>query len=474
MRWPALLGPPSTGAQGRVAAAMAEAESGRLPRTLGRLDLVVLGVGAMVGGGVFILTGLVAAHEAGPAVVLAYLLAAAVCAIAALCYAELAAMMPVAGSAYSYAYVSMGELGGWLFGWLLVLEYALGAALVALGWAEYGLSFVRSLGVAGTALPSVPLLAALGILAAGGLLVLGVRPSAYAAGVLVLVKVGAIALFVAFGAAFVSPRNWLPFVPPPAGGAFGWAGVGRAAALVFFAYAGFDAVATAAQEARSPRRDLPAGILGALGIATLLYASVGLVLTGLIPYRRLGASALGDALGATGLGWVRFLVDVAVLAGLASVLLVLLLAQARVLFAMARDRLLPGVVARVHPRFGTPWLATLVTTGVVALAAALVSLRALGEVVSAAVLVSYGGVCLGVVLLRRAAPGVSRPFRVAASPALPLAGAAACGALLLVLPRSAWAQLAGWLALGAAVYGARRVLGGRAVRRPIGRRTGEG
>lgn len=445
--------PPDTrGARARVASALLEAESVPLPRRLGRLDLVVLGVGAMVGGGVFILTGLVAAHQAGPAVVLAYLVAAAVCAVAAACYAELAAMLPVAGSAYSYAYASMGELAGWLFGWLLLLEYALGAALVALGWAEYALSFARSIHLVGAGAPRGPLLAGLAILLTGGLLTLGVRPSAYAAGVLVLVKVSAIALFVAFGAAFVSPRNWLPFVPPASDGHFGWAGVARAAALVFFAYAGFDAVATGAQEARAPRRDLPAGILGSLAITTVLYVSVAVVLTGVVPYRRLGSAAIGEALGATGLGWVRFLVDAAVLAGLASVLLVLLLAQARVLFAMARDRLLPRPLARVHARFGTPWLATLVTTGVVAAAAASLTLDAIGEVVSAAVLVSYGGVCIGLVLLRRAAPEAPRPFRVALAPGLPLAGAAACGGLLLQLPRAAWLQLGLWLALGALVY----------------------
>jgi len=270
--------------------------------------------------------------------------------------------------------------------------------------------------------------------------------------------VAAIALFVAFGAPFVSARHWVPFVPPADGaGHFGWAGVGRAAALVFFAYAGFDAVATAAQEARSPRRDLPAGILGSLAIAALLYVTVALVLTGLVPYRQLGSSTIGDALGAVGLAWVRFLVDVAVLAGLASVLLVLLLAQTRVLFAMARDGLLPGVLARVGPRSGSPWAATLATTLAVALAAALLPLSALGEVVSAAVLLSYAGVCLAVVLLRRSAPERARAFRVPLAPALPLAGATACLALLSILPRNALLQVAIWLALGLLAHAARRL-----------------
>ena len=360
---------PEALAPAEIGRLLAHADDAGLPRTLSRLDLVVIGVGAMVGGGVFVLTGIVAARFAGPAVVAAYLLAGGACALTAACYAELAGMLPVSGGAYAYARAAFGEFAGWIVGWLLFLEYALGSALVASGWSEYALGLARGLGVP-SGLAVVRGLAPLAVVLVGALLALGVRPSAYAAAVLVLVKLAAAVLFVAFGAAFVQPSHWVPFVPPNAGsfGAFGVSGVVRATGLLFFAYAGFDAIPTAAQEARAPSRDVPSAILISVAVTVLVYLAVAGVLTGLVPARELGTVGLSQALAATGLGWLQVLVDAGVLAGLASVLVVMMLAQTRVAFAMARDGFLPRRAARVHPRLRTPLVATAATTALVAAA----------------------------------------------------------------------------------------------------------
>jgi len=443
-----------------IAQLRADAERSGLPRTLELADLLVLGVGATIGAGIFVVTGWVAAESAGPAIVLSFLLAGAVCLLAGLCYAELASMIPVAGSTYTYAYATAGEIFAWLVGWAALLEYLLGSAVVAIGWSGYLASFASHPGVALPTGGRVNVAAMAVVLLLTGVLTLGVRPSTYATGVLVLVKVGVIVLFLAFGAAFVEPRNWVPFVPPNRGafGEFGWSGVLRGAGLLFFAYIGFDAVSTAAQEARDPDRDLPRGILGSIVICALLYTAVAGVLTGLVPYPRLRAPMpFAVAAEAIGLPWLGFWIELGALAGLTSVLLVLLLGQARVVFAMSRDGLLPRLLGRVHPRFRAPHLATLATGGVTTLAAGFLPLSLVGEMVSVGTLVSFATVCVLVLVLRRTAPEAARPFRAPAAPWLPLLGALSCLYMLAAMPAAVWPASAAWFAVALLVYLAARL-----------------
>jgi APA family basic amino acid/polyamine antiporter len=445
-----------------------EAHAGTLKRVLGPVNLTTLGVGAIIGAGIFVLTGQAAAQYAGPAIIVSFVLAGIACTFAGLCYAELASMIPVAGSAYTYAYATMGELIAWIIGWDLILEYSLGAATVAVGWSGYVVSFLGDRGIQipgalaaapGTTTEGVVavfnLPASLIVLAVTALLVIGISESARVNAAIVIVKVMVILLFIGFGAAFINPDNLTPFVPPNTGtfGEFGWSGITRAAGVIFFAYIGFDAVSTAAQEAKNPQRDMPIGILASLAICTVLYIAVSLVLTGIVPYPTLNvADPIAVGIDATPLTWLQPLVKLGAIAGLSSVILVMLLAQPRIFYTMSRDGLLPRVVSRIHPRFKTPYLTTIITGVVVAIAAGLFPISVLGELVSIGTLLAFVIVCVGVLVLRRTNPEIQRPFRAPFMPWVPILGALTCFYLMAGLPLVTWERLAVWLAIGFVIY----------------------
>ncbi len=439
-------------------------------RCLGPFSLMSLGVGAIIGAGIFVLTGAAAARYAGPAIVLSFMLAGFACAIVALCYAELAALIPVSGSTYSYVYATLGEIFAWIIGWDLILEYAMGAATVAVGWSGYFVSLLKSLGLGlppaftqayGAALPgstdtalfNVP--AAAIVLVITALLTLGSRESARFNNVMVGFKLAVVVTVIAVGALHVAPANWTPFLPENTGefGHFGWSGVLRGGAVVFFAYIGFDAVSTAAQEAHRPQRDVPIGLLGALIVCTLLYIAVAAVITGLVPFPRLDvADPIAVAIDAIGLPSLALVVKFAALAGLTTVILVLLFGQSRIIFAIASDGLLPRFFSILHPRFKTPWISQLALGLVVALTAGFFPIGLLGEMVSIGTLAAFALVCLAVMHLRRTQPGTPRPFRVPGSPALPTLGILACLGLMASLPWETWTRLVVWLAVGLAIY----------------------
>ncbi len=440
---------------------------------LGPLALTTLGIGSVIGTGIFVLTGTVASLHAGPALVLSMIIAAVACALAGLCYAELAAMIPIAGSAYTYAHASAGQFVAWIIGWDLVLEYALSASTIAVGWSGYFVSFLRDLGLhlppqltaapgstafgaGGEPVPGVfNLPASFVILLVAGLLLVGISQSARANTVLVLIKVAVLLLFVGLGASYVQRENLTPFLPPNTGefGTFGWSGVMRGAAIMFFAYIGFDAVSTAAQEARNPQRDMPLGILGSLAICTVIYIAVAVVLLGIVPYQRLNvADPLAVGIDATGLTWFSPIVKVSAIFGLFSTMLVQLLGQSRIFYSMSRDGLLPDLFGKVHPRFRTPHLSTIITGAVVSVAAGLLPLGTLSQLVSIGSYLAFTLVCIGVIILRRTRPDLPRPFRVPGVPWVPLLGALVCLSQMASLPWSTWERLFVWLALGLAIY----------------------
>jgi APA family basic amino acid/polyamine antiporter len=451
----------------------AEAGRGLLRRSLGPVQLTALGVGSIIGTGIFVLTGTAASQNAGPALVLSMVIAGIACAFAGLCYAELAAMIPVAGSAYTYAYATIGEVVAWIIGWDLILEYALSGSTVAVGWSGYFVSLMRDLGVtvpaALTAAPGVQVvdvsgasvMGAFNLPAAGivllvtALLTIGIRESANANAVLVIIKSAVLVIFVVAGIAYVRRDNLVPFIPPNTGefGHFGWSGVLRGAGVMFFAYIGFDAVSTASQEARNPQRDLPIGILTSLVLCTVLYIAVATVLIGIVPYARLNvADPIAVGIDATGLTWFSPVVKVSALFGLFSTILVQLLGQTRIFFAMSRDGLLPDIFSRVHPRFRTPHLSTLLVGVVVALGAGLLPLHLLSTLVSMGTLLAFVLVCLGIVLLRRTAPELPRSFRTPGMPWVPILGALACLVQMVALPLATWIRLLVWLVAGMVIY----------------------
>ncbi len=456
-----------------IARFQAEGRAGTLTRALGPLQLTALGIGSVIGTGIFVMTGTAASLHAGPALLLSMLIAATGCALAGLCYAELASMIPVAGSAYTYAYATSGELMAWIIGWDLILEYALATATVAVGWSGYFNSLMDDFGLSLpawlTGPPGTTVMGANGVQVAGvfnlpaalivfvvvALLVIGIRQSASTNTVLVVVKVAVLVVFVVAGASYVNRANLTPFIPPNRGvfGEFGWSGILRGAAVMFFAYIGFDAVSTAAQEARNPQRDVPLGMLASLAICTVIYLSVATVLLGIVPYTRLNvADPLAVGIDATGMRWLSPVIKVSALFGLFSTMLVQLLAQTRIFFSMSRDGLLPEPFGRVHPRWRTPHISTVLTGTVVALAAGLLPIGLLGQLVSMGTLLAFVLVCIGIIILRKTAPDIHRPFRTPWVPGVPVAGALFCLVQMVSLPISTWLRLVIWLAVGMAVY----------------------
>jgi len=452
---------------------LAEAGAGTLRRELGPLALVTLGIGAVIGAGIFVLSGEVASLHAGPALTLSMALAGVACVFAGLCYAELASMIPVAGSAYTYAYATLGELVAWIIGWDLILEYSLSSSTVAVGWAGYAVTLLGEMGItfparlAGapgthialangtqvTALFNLP--AMLICLVLTGLLVLGIRESARVNTSIVIIKLVVLLLFIAVGIHYINPANLHPFIPPNTGvfGSFGWSGILRGAGIIFFAYIGFDAVSTASQEARNPGRDIPIGILVSLAICTLLYIAVGAVMTGLVPYSKLNvASPLAVAVQSTGLKWLPPIVNLGAVCGIASVILVNMLAQSRIFYSMSRDGLLPPIFARLHPRFRTPHITTAATGIIIAIASGLFPISVLGQLVSMGTLLAFAIVCAGVLILRRTEPDIPRPFRTPWTPGVPIVGTLICLYLMSGLPLPTWIRLFVWLAIGLSIY----------------------
>ncbi len=436
----------------------AGAQSGKvLKKTLGVWGLTALGIGAIIGTGIFVLTGKAAALSAGPAIVLSFVVAGIVSALAALCYAELASSVPVSGSAYTYVYATLGEVLAWIIGWGLILEYALGAATVAIGWSGYFSDFLAAtfnlkIPKALAANPFdggvVNLPAALIILILTALLIRGTSESVTVNKIIVAVKLSVVLFFIVIGVAHVHPANWHPFAP------FGFNGIINGAGLVFFAYIGFDAVSTSAEEVINPERDLPRGIIGSLAVCTLLYIIVSGVLTGIISYTRLNVpSPVSFSLIAIGLGWAGAVVAVGAIAGLTTVLLVMLYGQSRIFFAMSRDGLLPGIFSQVHPTFRTPYISSLLIGIVVAAVAAVAQLDVVANLVNIGTLVAFAMVSVGVIILRRRQPQLKRSFRVPFSPVVPALSAA--GAIYLIvrgLPLMTIVSYLTWLIIGLAVY----------------------
>lgn len=447
-----------------------------LKRSLGAVNLTLLGIGAIIGAGIFVLTGTAAAQYAGPAIVLSFVLAGLGCLFAGLCYAEFASMIPIAGSAYTYGYATLGELIAWIIGWDLILEYLFAASTVAVGWSGYFTSFLREeLGITipaalsnapftveGThtlvpsgAILNLPAMFLVAILTV--LLTIGIQESARLNNIIVFVKVLIVFLVIGFGFLYVTPSNWEPFIPPNEGafGRFGVSGIVRAAGVIFFAYIGFDAVSTAAQEARNPQRDLPIGIIGSLTICTVLYILMARVMTGLAHYSELNVAEpvyVAIAKAGPGLEWLRWLVGLGAIAGLASVVLVMLMAQPRIFYAMSRDGLLPPIFGRVHPRFQTPYLATIITGTVAMVIAGLFPIGLLGELVSIGTLLAFVIVSAGVLVLRYRSPNLHRPFRTPLVPVVPIVAILICGYMMYGLPTDTWIRLAIWLGLGLAIY----------------------
>ena len=460
-----------------VAELSAHAESTQqLKRTLSVVSLTAFGIGSIIGTGIFVLTGTAAANHAGPALALSFVLAGCGCALAALCYAEFAAMVPVSGSAYSYAYAAFGEVVAWFIGWNLVLEYTFSVATVSVGWSGYVTSLLAQFGVhLPEALTQAPydrgpgnfsivrtgalvnLPAVLIVAAVAAICYVGIRQSSTTNTIIVAVKIGVVAAFVLMGMSHVNPANWHPFIPPNTGhfGEFGWSGIFAASGVIVFAYIGFDAISTCAQEARNPHRDLPISILSSLAICTVLYMATAVVLTGMVHYTELNVAA-PVALALDMHAELRSLgipVKIGAIAGMTSVMLVMTVGQARIFMIMGADGLLPRWFARVHPRFKTPANGTWLTGLAAAVIGGLFPVRVLGELVSIGTLLAFITVCLGVLVLRKTRPELPRPFRVPWPWVTCVGGAVACTAMILSLPGDTWIRLAVWTVIGFLIYG---------------------
>ncbi len=457
-----------------VADIIAEGSGHILSKSLGPVSLVALGIGCIIGAGIFVLTGTAAANYAGPAIMLSFVVGGIACAFVGLCYAELSSLLPVSGSTYTYTYATLGEFAAWVIGWDLVLEYAMGASTVAVGWSGYIVSLLHNFGIDfppayaaapytvfkmadGTTVEGiVNLPAAFIILLLTGLLIGGTKESARLNNFMVGVKLIVVVAFILLGLRYVNPANWHPFIPDNTGefGHFGWTGVMRGASVVFFAFIGFDAVSTAAQEARKPQTDMPIGILGSLFICTALYIAVSAVLTGLVPYKDLVgvADPIAKAVDVVGLTWFSVLIKIGAIAGLTTVILVLLYGQSRIFFQIARDGLLPAKFGEVHHRLGTPHFSLGLIGVVVAIVAALTPIDVLGEMVSIGTLFAFVLVCSAVVYLRKSDAQIARPFRTPAVPVVPLLGILCSLALMVFLPWETWLRLIVWLVIGLGVY----------------------
>jgi APA family basic amino acid/polyamine antiporter len=446
-----------------------------LQRALGPIGLTSLGIGVTIGAGIFVITGTAAATYAGPAIIVSFIIAGVGCLFAALCYAELASMIPVSGSAYTYTYATMGRLMAWIIGWDLVLEYGISASAVAAGWTGYLGSFLQQVGVT---LPAALATAPLGLDKAGAIvmtgawlnvpaaalilfltaiLVLGVRESAGFNNFMVLIKLSIIFLIIIFGLPLIKLDNLTPFIPPSVPHDFwhfGWGGILRASGVIFFAYIGFDSVSVAAQEARNPQRDVPIGILASLAVCTVLYILMSITMTGLVKYTSLNVpNPASVAIGAVpSLAWLKPLVDIAAIAGLGTVVFVSLYGQARIFYSMSRDGFLPPLFSAIHAQFRTPHRGTIVTGLFAAVLAGLLPLDILGELVSIGTLAAFVLVCIGVMVLRVTAPNAPRPFRTPWSPLVPILGVVVCGAMILLLPPDTWIRLAVWFAIGMVIF----------------------
>jgi APA family basic amino acid/polyamine antiporter len=447
-----------------IARIMRESEAGehQLKRTLGPVQLIALGIGAIIGAGLFALTPKAAHDNAGPAVVFSFIVAAFGCAFAGMCYSEFATMIPIAGSAYTYAYATMGELLAWIIGWDLVLEYATGAATVSVSWSKY---LVRLLKEFGVVLPQqltssyfegglVNLPAIFIIIVVSTVLIIGIQESARLNGLIVALKVAIVVLVIGLGFGFINHANYVPFVPPNTGefGHFGWSGVMRAAGVIFFAYIGFDAVSTAAQEAKNPKRDMPIGIIGSLLICTLLYVGFAYVLSGIVNYKDMTDTAIYEALHNIGYDWLGTGVVIGILAGYTSVILVMLLGQSRVFYSMSRDGLLPKIFSDIHPKFKTPWRCNLIFMVFVSLFSGFVPLSSLGDMTSIGTLLAFVIVCAGVMVMRKTHPHLPRPYKTPLVPVVPILGIVVCFAMMAALDALTWIRLVVWLAIGLAIY----------------------
>lgn len=455
-----------------VAQIQAEAKNHALKRTLGKWNLVSLGIGCIIGAGIFVMTGTAAANHAGPAIILSFVFAGLACAFAGLCYAELASVLPVSGSAYTYAYVTLGEVFAWIMGWLLVLEYGLAASTVAVGWSGYIVSFMKDFGVLipptlsaatgttvtladGTTTEAIFNLPAFsGIVAVSLLLILGVKESATVNNVIVFVKVSVILAFIAIGALYVNPDNWSPFIPENEGpGKYGVDGILRAASIIFFAYVGFEAVSTAAAEAKNPQKDMPFGIIGSLIICTILYMLMAGVLTGIVHFTALNVpDPLAVAVDEIGLGWFAFVIKVGAIMGLSSVMLVLMYGQTRIFYTMSKDGLLPKFISKVHPKYQTPYVNTLLVGALVAVAAGTMPISELGDLVSLGTLCAFAIVCLSVLYLHYKEPNLQRPYNTPWKPFVPLAGIGFCVYLIAQMPWETFVKLKLFFLAGAIIY----------------------
>ena len=474
----------------------AEVGENTLKRSLSSLNLITLGIGAIIGAGIFVLTGQAAALHAGPAVSLSFILAGIVCAFAGLCYAEFASIIPIAGSAYTYGYATLGEFVAWIIGWDLVLEYAFGAATVASGWSGYFTNLLQQMhiyippqltatpgtplvfyqdrwmmlaslpsGIDVTSLPHATgvfnLVAMLAILAITTILVIGIKESANFNSAIVIVKLAIVGIFIVLGGYFLiqhpslALHNWHPFIPPSDGhGNFGYNGIALGAASVFFAYIGFDAGSTAAQEAKNPQRDMPIGILGSLAVCTVLYIVVSTILTGLKNYKELNVAApVALGIQVTGIGWGEILVNIGAVFGLATVMLVMLLGQSRVFFSMSKDGLLPKWASAIHPKFRTPWISTIAVGVVVAVMPAFLPINRLAELVNIGTLLAFTIVCVGVWILRVRHPKMERPFKTPFVPLVPILGIVTAVYLMTKLPLfPTWTAMITWMLIGLVIY----------------------